>query len=579
MKRILSIISAALLLSVSAFAQNLNPVVEVTNTYEGRLSDIHKPDQLLNIPDSVTKFKLDFDYSVFEKPYKGAYEFSPYLIAMKPEAALDETARFYLRAGAGYTLRPELTFVWNPKLNRGFSANVHADAGSFIGKYRHIDMDRGEDAVLLKFDGTKEKGWYVRGGLGTDLGYAWRTGEASFSLDYVKQMDGFPRKRNYDGVVFNPSVRSTDPESSLYYEASLKYRFGRDRVTSLDPFDEHYSAFEATVGPVLDPSRKILLDLSLVTDKVGVPVYIAPDFSSARYGTFSGGHLLLTPKYSQTGERLAWSAGVRLAFLFNGGDESPEPVHFAHRGQRIFPEIHVSYKILEESLAAYAAVTGGPELHTYGSILEGNHYFSLGQHGTTDSFVFDHSIERINLTAGMKGNIKKRFQWDLSGGYAVWDHALMESLFVSSPYCYSDMKLAFADLKVLFDSQFVDVDGILSFKHASSMEDNAFAPALLTGDIRAAYDWKGRIKAGLTGNFSTSRDARYTVQGTGGSSVSQIVRLPGFVDLGLFGEYNFNRRWSVWAKAGNLLNQTIQRVPFYAEDGVYFTAGICLNIQ
>ena len=111
------------------------------------------------------------------------------------------------------------------------------------------------------------------------------------------------------------------------------------------------------------------------------------------------------------------------------------------------------------------------------------------------------------------------------------------------------------------------------------MEDNAFAPALLTGDIRAAYDWKGRIRAGLTGNFSTSRDARYTVQGTGGSSVSQIVRLPGFVDLGLFGEYNFNRRWSVWAKAGNLLNQTIQRVPFYAEDGVYFTAGICLNIQ
>ena len=77
MKRFFSTISAALLVTVSALAQNLNPVVEVTNTYEGRLSDIHKPDQLLNIPDSVTRFKLDFDYSVFEKPYKGAYEFSP----------------------------------------------------------------------------------------------------------------------------------------------------------------------------------------------------------------------------------------------------------------------------------------------------------------------------------------------------------------------------------------------------------------------------------------------------------------------------------------------------------------------
>ena len=577
MKRFFSTISAALLVTVSALAQNLNPVVEVTNTYEGRLSDIHKPDQLLNIPDSVTRFKLDFDYSVFEKPYKGAYEFSPYLIAMKPEAAPDESARFYLKAGAGYTLRPELTFIWTPRLKNGFSANVHADANSFIGNYRHIDMDRGEDAVLLKFDGTKEKGWYARGGLGTDFGYVWRTGEASLSLDYVKQMDGYPFKRNYDGFVFNPSVRSTDPEATLYYEASLKYRFGRDRVMALDPSDEHYSAFNATVGPVLDRSRKILLDLSLISDKVGFPTFVGID-GTARYGTFSGGQILLTPKYTYSGERLDWSAGVRLAFLFNGENEAAEPVPFAHRGQRIFPDVHVSYKILEETLAAYASVTGGPKLHSYGNILEKNRYFSLGQ-PSQHAFVFDHSIEKVNLSAGLKGNVKKRFQWDISGGYAVWDHALMESLFVSSPYCYSDMKLAYADLKFLFDSQSVDVDGILSFKHAASVENNAFAPAMLTGDVRAAYDWKGRIKAGLTGNFSTSREAVYTVQGTGGSSVTQIVRLPGYVDLGLFGEYTFNRRWAVWAKAGNLLNQTIQRVPFYAEDGAYFTAGICLTIR
>ena len=61
-----------------AYGQNLNPTVEVTNAYEGGPSAIAKPAQQLAVPDSVTRFNLDFDYSVFEKPYQGAYEFTPY---------------------------------------------------------------------------------------------------------------------------------------------------------------------------------------------------------------------------------------------------------------------------------------------------------------------------------------------------------------------------------------------------------------------------------------------------------------------------------------------------------------------
>ena len=67
-----------------AYGQNLNPTVEVTNAYEGGPSAIAKPAQQLAVPDSVTRFNLDFDYSVFEKPYQGAYEFTPYYAISAP---------------------------------------------------------------------------------------------------------------------------------------------------------------------------------------------------------------------------------------------------------------------------------------------------------------------------------------------------------------------------------------------------------------------------------------------------------------------------------------------------------------
>ena len=52
--------------------------------------------------------------------------------------------------------------------------------------------------------------------------------------------------------------------------------------------------------------------------------------------------------------------------------------------------------------------------------------------------------------------------------------------------------------------------------------------------------------------------------------------VPGYQDLGFYAEYSLGRKMAVWAKAGNLLNQTIQRTPFYAEAGIYGSVGVKL---
>ena len=54
--------------------------------------------------------------------------------------------------------------------------------------------------------------------------------------------------------------------------------------------------------------------------------------------------------------------------------------------------------------------------------------------------------------------------------------------------------------------------------------------------------------------------------------------IPGYVDLGVYSEVAVTRMLSFWIRGGNLLNMTIQHNPLYAEKGVNFTVGICLNL-
>ena len=102
---------ALLALCAPLGAQNINQTVEVTNDYRTRFADFQKQGPTMTVPDSLFRFDYDFDYSVFETPYRGSYEFSPYRIEVTPEARQRDGSRLYLRAGAGFTFHPQLEFA------------------------------------------------------------------------------------------------------------------------------------------------------------------------------------------------------------------------------------------------------------------------------------------------------------------------------------------------------------------------------------------------------------------------------------------------------------------------------------
>ena len=574
------ILATALAAAVTALAygQNLNPTVEVTNAYQGGASSIAKPAQQMAVPDSVTKFNLDFDYSVFEKPYKGAYEFSPYYVQLKPAPKASTTEKFYLRAGAGFTLHPELDLVWTPVQKEKYRMSVYATHHSYFGRYHDFALGTPVDGVTpVVKSGDKMKGYLADTKAGIDGVYNWDGGLVSLDLGFRNRMaDDAYHYQKISGLEAKARVRSLPSgEPHFLYDAAIDYSFlGGDMKYFLSPpedFRESKFALTGEFGPVLDADRRFLVGLN-----VDLARYLE-GYSCSGYT----GRMAVTPKYQFNLDNWRFSLGAQLSWLIYSEDFNLWPEEYRHKSGFIFPDVHVDFSLLDDQLILQTSATGGDRFNTVSGRFFSHPFSWEGQ--------FGHSVERIRAMIGARGSIASRFRYDLQGGYARWTYAPVESLAayhvtypdyemtVLRPALYEKgFNLIFVDLDYGWKSESVTVDGKLFYRHANIAEDAAFNPAAFTGFIRPAYNYGERMKGGLDIAWSTGRKATTTSTLESGS-MTRTYRVPGWVDLGLFAEYRFTHNLGFWAKGGNLLNQVIQRTPLIAEAGMYFTAGIVLN--
>ena len=599
------ILATALAAAVTALAygQNLNPTVEVTNAYEGGASSIVKPAQKMAVPDSVTRFNLDFDYSVFEKPYQGAYEFRPYYVQLKPAPKPVTEEKFFLRVGAGYSLHPELDLVWSPIRKEMFRMNVYATHHSYFGRYHNLTLGDAVDGVIpIVKSGSKMDGFLKDTKAGIDGAYAWDGGVASLDVAYRHRMaDNDWHFQKMGGFEMNGRVRSLESdEPHFLYDAAVKYHYlGGDMSDTfinlenlVDPVNpgESFSyielapastgweitrkdariaesrfAFDGTFGPVFDADHRLVADL---------------DVQLARYrGDAVGytGSMAVTPKYVFTLDRWHLSLGARISWLIYSEDYDFWPEDYRNKSGIVYPDVHVDFHLLDDQLILQTSATGGDRFHTLSGRFFSRPFSGLNEYG--------HSRERVRAMIGARGNIASRFRYDLQAGYARWENGVVDGVritrigslpkvFPEVPALYQDtFNLLFAQLDCGWKSENVTVDGRIAWQRANVTDDEVyvFTPAAFTGFIRPAYNWGERFKAGLDAEWSTSRTARCIKYG------DYTYRIPGWVDLGLFAEYRFTHRFGFWAKGGNLLNQAVQRTPLIAEAGMYFTAGIVLN--
>lgn len=614
MKKTYILASALLCCGLSASAQNLNPTVEVTRPYEGKLLETRKPYQKMAVPDSVLKFDMAFDYSVFSNPYKGGFDFKPYLVELRPEADSDRSRNLSLRLGAGYTLHPVFDVVWSPEIRGPFQMDLYASHHSYFGQYWNVFASRkDEDASWYRLvaepqkhleanpfgDDLSRSGYDSDTRAGVNGRYDWETGSASFDLGYrgIHTGDANLGNSGWNGLYLSTRAASNKTgEDYFFYDAAIDYRYSVDDLAWMgNKVYSHDFMVRGTFGPVITGKNRVMADVF-----VGISTY---------GGWFKSnvGNMYVTPKYIFTTGPFQMSLGAKISipvdakgvFVYDSSVAPADPeyagysVNPSRDKQFIYPDVHITYDVIDEYMNAYLRVTGGDDFHTYSSLKERNHFFTPRYGRETGPFS-ENSKERINAALGIRGNIASRFryQWDVVG--YVWHYkGLLDAvrytgldagrpLGLLPAVCFEDYSRVYSSLAFAWDSQPLLVDGRLDYNwtslFAKGRQPLGFAPASFSGEFRARYNWNGRIFAGVSGEFSTARRGYASAVPSATLPDLAAVRLPGWFDLGLEAEFAFTRKISFWLKAGNLLFQPIQRTPLYAERGASVTAGIALNL-
>ena len=606
---------AALLVCTASLAQNINPTVEVTNTYQGDPSDVLKPVQKMNVPDSLLRFDMDFDYTVFEKPYQGAYKFKPYQLNMRPDKDAYRGRSIYLKTGAGYSLHPQLEFVFSPEQRGPFQMSVYATHKSYFGKYKTFAATFEEDH--FRYDAALDtyKGYDALTTAGFEGRYNWDKTIASFRLGYYGLMTKDTlSKRMYNGFDFNARVRSNNSEAShFHYDVSLDGRIGNDRLdypdtywiypvyyldgsqTTNDPevflpsgksdVREGWFRLKGEFGPQLDYFHRILLGLEAETASYGGDLFDG-----------NVGRIALIPKYELETGRWDLSLGLRIEMLSHSGQSDTTVFRSMHtkKGRTLYPEIRIGFTAADNVLL-YANLTGGSTINAYCQQLAYNHHFNPLY--AQFSPLMDNSVERYNLQAGVKGNLGSRLQFDVNGGVAGVENGLVDDalgLVFMPLVSYQDYSLIYANVLLGLKVGGFDFDASARFRNQQFADENATAFKIpkFSGDFRAVYHFGQRLYAGAVVGVTSRRERtmRFNISATpnygtyGGIPVYQIGEdpvtevVPGYVDLGLLAGWQLNRRLGFWAEAGNLLCDNVQRNLFYAEKDLWITAGITLNL-
>ena len=513
---ILFIAAVAILMPVAAGAQSLGTTVEVTNSYEAGIPNLEKKALGASVPDSLYRYDARFDYSVFETPFKGSNDFTPYSVHIRPDASVSGRRNLRILAGAGYSFRPEFDLVWSPALKGKMGLSTYASFGGYVGEYNSIDP--------TDFSAS---GSYSSSDLAARAGVAGEWCLKKCEIDFDASYRGiYVPGGAYNSAVASASLRTFGKTG---FKADFLYRVASDCAGS-----------ELAVS-----EQQILSDFSLLV------------YSKGRIGVYadaSADILVYSPlgtRYLVGGApRAEFNAGnfsADLSVQVQGGNHSEKSLY-------INPLAHVSFKMPRAHMSLFAEFERGASVRTYSQYKEENHFFSreLG----------DPSLDVLAMraAAGIRGSIASRFRYELSGSLS--DYSSL-GLYGADGIKSVSACIARADLSLEYRKGPFRAEALLAVSgFTGDAPEAVFGPSLVSGSGTFEYTVRRRLTLALALAGATPRSL--------GAGSEPLLRVPGYVDLGFDARFKLNSRWSFFLKGRNLLGADIRRIPFISEKGLSF---------
>ena len=554
-----AILLLSILLSVPVFAQ-IDPTVVVDRDFEGQIDvDVRMPQTASTVADSLKVFDVGFDYSIFDRPYRDLYEFSPYQAASLGVVPLGAVPHFSARVASQYPLMPEVDLFGQlvPKNNRNVNLGMFMKYASEMGKVSSMDQYIDQlDARRSKMSaGASFKFAWDKGEL--NLGAAFRHSSAKDAGDPQPSYSSARQKRDSASHSVNVfevdfKIRSTDvKDHDFYYDIDASFVKSAKELNFLQGFS---GTSEQEVFPPFSESAlsiDAVFGSSFEEHRMYVDVRSQNNWYSHADGYYLG-IIEFAPIYRYTKGGFDGRFGIRFSNSFSGDNTTS-----------IYPDIDAKLELVNNKLWLRGVVNGGREIDNLGVYLENAPW--IIQSGEPK---MRYTTRPIDSKLCIEGIIGSRLGLNFYGTYTSYKDKLQ--LFTGRfydlttlPYLYTEFtdyaKLS-AGIELTWTSKDLRVFTSVQGSKYNSKSDLYMLPRIESLS-QIEYDFRERLF------LSTALDIK-------GGRESLIGTVPAYIDLSAKAEFKVNRFFSAYVKGGNLLNKDnfiyagIGRMPINVGGGI-----------
>lgn len=452
--------------------------------------------------------------------------------------------KLYLRGSLGYRLNPEAEAVYYPLLKSGYALGTFARSRSYVGGYQSPEGRSWNGYESLNSAGIAARKTFSGSVLGFEAAYGGT----------------FTRSGELPSGKVNTAMNSVSGALSIsgngsgrwIYGARAFSRYGRDRVTGLDDLSFLRLDLDARLGYRYDDHVLMLLVQAGNTRLSGLAKGSVADFS-------------IRPGYIRESHGFRLSLGVNIA----GSDKS------YHKNQFIYPDIRIDRELVAGHLGMWLKAKGGNTVLSYLLMKVGDPFYRADMGG-----VGGNSVERFDVGFGLGGNIAGVLRFSLEGGFRLVDDNPLYATSSQMPRFIAKCKTDEAYFKgeLVYDSRPLEIEVFWQLRNVSLCDDPrdgiaVFLPRPLKMGFKAMYSWKSRMRFGLDAEFLCR--TRFAVAD---SYEGDAPFVPACLDLGLYAEYSLDRRMTVYARGGNLLDRKIFRDNMMTSGGAYVSAGLMFSL-
>jgi hypothetical protein len=555
-------IPALFLFQFSAFSQEkeLDPeVVNIVKPYTPTISDAFKVKETPELNDSITTQKKEVKYSIFSVPV--ASTFTP---AKGKAATVEKTKPIklydnYATLGFGNYTSILGEFYSNFEISRTDNAGFFFRHNSSQGDIKGVKLENKYYDTSLDANYTsrqREVTYRLDAGLEHQLYNWYGVPEEVYLQEPNVQID--PQQTYFSGYAGGSMVL----DDSFFEKAALNVRYLGDAFSS--------SEINATLKP------EFAFPLENLTFKIEGDIdYLGGSFernyantSDIKYSYLNAG---LAPSITFINDDLSVFLGVA---GYVSLDSENSDTDFS-----LYPRLNASYRLLDETVIAYAGAEGGLQQNTFYKLKEENPFVS------PTLFIMP-TKKLYEGFAGVKGKLSNSVAYNVRASYGKDENrALFQANYTnllapglegyqfgnSFNVLYDDVNTLafFAELKVEISNQFsLGINGTYS-NYSTDRQEEAWNLPELQASVFSDFNITEKLYGGASIFYVGERKDLYNSPLT-----FEKITLDGYVDANLHFGYRFTDRLSAFVKGSNLFGDNYQKWMNFPVQGIQGLAGV-----